>query len=105
MIWCPKYRNPRYNEFMESPQWAIKLERLKARANGHCEKCGIGPEFNCFAGHHLSYWGPSDGPTPWPHGWDCTLDYLQYLCCDCHRTAHANFHDPLNPKNIIDIGD
>lgn len=77
-----------YREFLNSPEWQRKREKVKARAMDHCESCLT----FCPKGdvHHKDY----------SEGWNCRTGNLLYLCRECHLCEHkpswSDIHDMLD---------
>lgn len=65
-----------YQEYLESPEWAVKKEEALRRAGHKCEKCSGDKKLQV---HHLSYDRLGDE----------LPEDLQSLCVICHRQAHG----------------
>ena len=66
----------KYKEYLRSPEWASKRERVLKRANGMCEGCGIAEARQV---HHLSY----------AHVGREMLFELVAICDACHEVVHG----------------
>ena len=70
-------RQIEHREYIKTPKWQSKREKVMQRANHHCEGCG---EYLGVAGHvhHTTY-----------NNWkDEFLFELIYLCKECHQRVH-----------------
>ena len=70
-------RQIEHREYIKTPKWHSKREKVMQRANHHCEGCG---EYLGVSGHvhHKTY----------DHWRDEFLFELLYLCKSCHRRVH-----------------
>lgn len=64
-----------YNEYLKSPVWRAKREKVFARAKNTCEACGDAPAYQV---HHLTY--DNVGREP--------LFDLVAVCAECHKILH-----------------
>ncbi len=66
----------RYEEYMHSPEWAKKRQKVLRRCEYVCEGCGDKPAVQV---HHLTY----------KHFGDEFLWELRGVCLDCHERYHG----------------
>ena len=66
-----------YREYLKSPEWKLKREKVLKRAKNICEGCA---EETAIEVHHISYANIGDE----------LLFQLVALCEDCHRKAHSS---------------
>jgi 5-methylcytosine-specific restriction endonuclease McrA len=67
----------RYDDYLQSPEWAEKRRRVLERANHICEGCAAAPAVQV---HHLTY----------QHVGDELLWELRAVCLSCHERAHSD---------------
>lgn len=69
-----------YSEYMRSPEWRIKRERVLSFRGRQCEKCGCN-DLTQLRVHHITYdrLGNED------------MKDLRILCNDCHHKVHNLF--------------
>lgn len=65
----------KYSEYLKTPAWQAKRQKVLKRANGICEGCGEKPPVQV---HHKTY----------EHVGDEFLWELAAVCMDCHERAH-----------------
>jgi ribosomal protein S14 len=69
------------DEYLHSPEWHRKRDKVLARADGRCEGCG---ERRATQVHHLTY----------THVGREFLFQLVAVCRDCHEQIHASQEQP-----------
>lgn len=74
-----------YAEYLRSPAWASKRERVMQRAGGVCEGCRGRPATEV---HHLTY----------EHVTQEFLFELVAICGDCHARLHCEAPKPARPS-------
>jgi 5-methylcytosine-specific restriction endonuclease McrA len=69
----------RYSQYLKSPEWKEKRQRLYRDRKGRCEDCGkkLGSGFHA---HHKTYERVGNE----------SLDDLALLCDTCHQKRHPN---------------
>lgn len=67
----------RYSQYLLSPRWREKRERVMRRANGICEGCGVAPAAQV---HHLTY----------VRIYEEMLFDLVAICVPCHESVHRD---------------
>lgn len=75
-----------YNEYLLSPEWRSRRERVMRRAGGVCEGCGINQAAQV---HHLTY----------EHVFNEFLWELVAICEPCHKRAHADDEDEAKAED------
>lgn len=69
----------RYSQYLKSPEWKKKRQRLYRDRKGRCEDCGkkLGSHYHA---HHMTYSNVGNED----------LEDLRLLCTSCHQKRHPD---------------
>lgn len=78
-----------YHRYLASREWAVLKEQVRARSEGFCERCAVGPYQET---HHLTY----------EHVGAELLDDLLAVCSPCHAFLSAKSNeDPAENVKVV----